>query len=296
MTFLRIFRGRLWLQVALVALAAILAVAFWQPQRKEVRRIDARPTAASISSLLREADANLETGLVSDALQKYRQAIAIDPQSEKALQKLAAARAELLTDIQSGIEDGETTSAVEIAKEVVAGDPENKSAQEVIDAHGDTEEPWVPADLSDPAATPLSILPPVMSGYKITQNGWLDEPTTAGATYVPRSPAISQEIDRVFLTVSRNSGGGVERQAEREGELFSMASTEDTINNHPATFALYEEAHPDLYPTLASLYWTRGDWFFSLQVVPSFHRDTGTQPSADFKHGIAKRIAEELGY
>ena len=295
--FFRIFQGRLWLQAVVVVLAIIVAIAVWQPQRREVRRIAARPTADSISSLLREADADLKAGRISDALQKYRQAVAIDPQSEAAAGKLASARQEVLDEIESGLDEGEVEDAVEIAQEVIAADPGNKAAREVIEEHGDAPESRIHLDLDDPEATPVSILPSVMPGYKITQNGWLDKPTVAGATYMPRSPAISKEIDRVFLTVGKyGDDAGTRKQAEREEELFSMGAARSPINGHPATFALYKESHPDLFPILASLYWTRGNWFFSLQVVPTFNRDTGTQPSADFKHGIAVGIAEQLGY
>ncbi len=297
MTFSRIFQGKRWLQAVVIALAVVVAIAVWQPQRREAGRIAVRPAADSISSLLKEADADLRAGRISDALRKFRQAVAIDPQSDAAVSRLTATRQELLEKIESGLDSGETTEAVGIAEEIFAADPDNKAALEVIEEYGEVVESWSPADLDDPKATPASILPPVMAGYKITQNGWLDEPIVAGATYMPRSPAISKEIDRIFLTVGKyDEDAGVRKQTEREEELFSMATVKSPINGHTATFGLYEETRPDLFPTLASLYWTRGTWFFSLQVVPNLNHDTGTQPSTDFKHGIAVGIAEQLGY
>ncbi len=136
-----------------------------------------------------------------------------------------------------------------------------------------------------------------MAGYKIIQNGWLKEPTLAGAAYVPLSPAVAKQIDRVLLTVGKFPGSdGPGRLLDREYELFPVDQRESPVNDHTAKFGLYNEPRPEVFPILASLSWTRGNWFFSLQAAPLIDRDRQTQPSKEFKLGILLDVAEKLTY
>ncbi len=259
----------------------------------------------SLNELVKEADDALSKGNASGAALKYKQALAINPKDETAKGKLKESAANLAVQAGRQVDDGNIGSAVAAAKEALIADPDNRDAQEIIDEHGeelDPEEPppsapWIPRDLDDPGATPLNVLPTKMPGYKITQSGWLQKPVSAGQTYMPRSPAIGRDLDRVFLTIAKyKTAGTAKARQSTEEELFNVERSRQPVNSHPAYFALFEEQRPDIFPVLATITWTRGKWFFSLQIVPLLNRPSLTDPSTQFKRGIAKDVARKLGY
>ncbi len=298
-----------WLSIFAAVVALLALVAVLQPQKKTARQISTHPTIDSLTALLNEADADLMQGETEAAIAKYRQAQNIDPKTPGLDVKLKEAQDKLALNTAE-LEDGEDQRGTARSPEPGADSDRNNDGEAQLNGDEDqlsegqsSGEPdddtadWEPADLDDPSATPASILPPVMPGYKITQNGWLRKPRVAGATYVPRSPSIAREIHRVLLTVGKHeTTAGVAAQLAFERELFSVDQKAARVNRHSAQFALYDEPRPDVFPILTSLNWTRGNWFFSVQIAPLINRQNETQPSTDFKRGIAIDVAKKLGY
>lgn len=257
-----------------MAVAALAAVSLVLPPRKPAaQRISTRPTSASVSDLISEADKDFQRGNVASAVDKYRQALEIDPGAPNLKSKLSRAEERL---------------PGAAPKRPAAGDKKGAETGPLA---------WRPADLNDGQATPASILPPKLAGYKIIQNGWLKKPTMAGATYVPLSPSVAKQIDRILLTVGKFAdAGGAEKLLSSEYATFPINQRDGRVNNHPAKFGLYNETRPQVFPILASLSWTRDKWFFSVQAAPLINRENGTQPSEAFKRGIMRDVAKKLGY
>lgn len=301
MALKRLFVKNRWVLILVTGVALIALVTFLQPQKRTFEAISARPTLDSLADLLKEADADLKEGKPVEAMAKYRQVLEIDPKTPGLQTKLRQAEKALLRNAQGRVAAGDPAGAVKIAENIIAGNPDNDGARQIIDEVGDDKTEaiggWEPADLDDPNSTPAGILPPEMPGYKIIQNGWLNEPHVGGATYAPRSPTVAKEIDRVLLTVGKyETVEEANAQLSYERELFSVGPRENDVNGHPAQFAQYVEPRPDVFPILTSLNWTRNNWFFSVQIAPLIDRETGTQPSTEFAQGIAVDVAKKLGY
>lgn len=294
---MRPFIRKYW--VSILAVFAILAasVVYTQTPWRGAREIASRPLLYSLGPLLDEIDKDIKNGRYGDAAMKYRQVLEIDPKQKE---RLSDVRADLVEAAETLRENGDEAAAVEIdrALDVKNEHREKKDGRTTSTKNADDAAwSWAPADLNDPNATPESILPPELPGYKITQNGWLKKPFQAGATYVPRSPAVAKTIDRVFLTVGKFPDmAGTDKLLTIEKQLFPVSPRSLNVNDHAADFSLYAEPNPELFPLLSSLYWKRGKWFFSLQVVPLIDGRTNTQASTEFKRGIALDVARKLGY
>ena len=65
-----------------------------------------------------------------------------------------------------------------------------------------------------------------------------------------------------------------------------------TINGHGAYTGVYNFENSSQYKLrqMATIAWTRNDWFFMIEVLPK-----GT-PDSTYKKGVARDVAVKLGY
>ncbi len=138
---------------------------------------------------------------------------------------------------------------------------------------------------------PIDLLPKSTEGYKIIQNGWLAEPVQAGSVFIPRDAAVRKEIDRGILTVAKHEDEKTATDRfEEHKDAFPTETEEIEINGHSAYFGLYAESKPKVFPPMARIMWTRGEWFFYMDVLPS------NAPSTSFKKQIVFDLVEKFGY
>lgn len=287
-------RNALLVGAASIIILAVTVI-FW-PKNEVPNQISSRSTDDALASLLEEANADLDAGKAGEAAGKYRQALAINPKSGAAKSGIQTASRDLLKDAQADIKNGDEESAGDKLNDILANDPNNKEAQNKLKSIG-KKTAWKPRNLDDPASTPFNVMPGALAGYKVIQRSWIRKPVVAGSVYVPKSPAVAHELDRVILTVAKLDDTSLsDKRYKFQKEMFPITALNLTVNNHPAYFALYNESHPEKFPILASLSWTRGKWFFSLDLMPNLDWEAKTQPSYEYKQGIALDIAKKLGY
>ena len=277
-----------------------VVIIFW-PQSSEPGKIASKPMDKSLSELYDEASRDLSKGKYGSAANAFRQLLKIDPKYRDSSSKLKQATKALYKQAQADIKNGDVKAAEKKLEEVLANDPGNEDAQDNLDEINDTVgqdqgslPKSIPAD-----ATPFDLLVGEINGYRTAQNGWLDKPFQAGSTYLPGNLATAKQIDRVLTTIAKyDSAARAKERLNNEKALFPVGGRDVTVNNHQAYFGHYEESRPDRFPILVSLAWARDNWVFIIQIIPTIDDDNNppTQPSTDYKLGIAKDVAEQLGY
>lgn len=141
-----------------------------------------------------------------------------------------------------------------------------------------------PAKKSEPGqtgATPLSVLPAAIDGYKVS-NAWLKPPTMAGGTYQPEAATVTQEVERVFSTV-------VKSKTTKEAKARLAAEISKFPDNQAPVRVNGKPAYSGTYGGVMTVAWVKGKWFFSVQAVP------GPEPSVASLRNIAVDVAEKLG-
>ncbi len=309
------------LVVAVVAIGVYFTASPSKPGNETVTAV-----SDSLSRLYAEADADFDEDKLGAAASKFRQVANVksdfrdaDARAEEISQTLLKQGVELL-------ESGDLKGAKVALEAAVAADPTNTEAKikedevdnEIDESGGDPDvgggenpdsDPEDPDDDSDPVsdpddniipkiipddATPLSLLPQSIDGYRVLDRKWINKPYEAGSTLIPKSAEMRADIDQILLTIRKHDDGdGAAANLDNEEGIFPMEGEDISINKHPAYTGLYNFSGSSSAMQLrqiTTLAWTRDNWFFSVQVLPK-----GT-PDAFYKKGVARDAVLKLGY
>ncbi|MDP1808884.1 MAG: hypothetical protein Q8L35_05035, partial [Actinomycetota bacterium] len=217
----------------------------------------------------------------------------VRPDGDKpAGKKTGSANAERLVErVNEAVDAGDLPAAKSALSQLTKVDPGSAAAKRLADqikraeaapgqaSSGDTT--GGESKLDQPGATPLSVLPAAIDGYKVS-NAWLREPTMAGGTYQPKTATMAQKVDRIFSTVVRSkTAKGAAASLAAEKSKFPDDKTPVKVNGN--------RAYSGTYGGMMTVAWVKGKWFFSIQVIP------GGKPSVTFLRGVAVDVAKKLG-
>ena len=140
-------------------------------------------------------------------------------------------------------------------------------------------------------ATPISLLPEKLDGFKTVERRWESKPIEAAGRYDPIDEDVKDKIEMVWIVISKwESGPDAEERFNYQKGSFPENHQSLGINGHSALFGLTYESRPDFFPAVATLSWQRVNWFFGVEVVPI------STPSTDYKKAISQEVAAEFGY
>ncbi len=311
----------------IVAALAVIIIGIYvstsrEPQQEEI----AGATSNSLARLYDEAQEDAENKKWGTAGSKFRQIANIKPNYRDSEEQAEEIAESLYEEAIEHIKNEDYEEAQEALNDAEAADPANNKVQDKLDevnkiideqnddpvssnettdsgnqgegdangngggsGDGDEAALAIPDD-----ATPVSLLPDSAAGYRIVRNGWLSEPMEAGATWLPESSEMRRDINQVLLTITKYpQAAGADERLTREKDTFPKEPENTTINGHDAYSGLYNfSGSSDTYEDqqIATLTWTRDNWFFSVQILPK-----GTPDSA-FKKGTARDVAIKIGY
>ncbi len=290
----------------------------------ETKTASHTPIDKSLGRLYDEAQEDLEEKNLQQAASKFKQVANIKP-SYKDADEQAKAIAESYykegLDHEEAGDNEEAAKAYNIAAAIDPSNPEIATAVENIaeaigedsgsnDGNGDSADSTEPVDNgggdSDNGggddlkpipedATALSLHLDEIDGYLSIKKAWNTEPVEASSVYLPIAREVRTEIDRVIVVISKfETAKEAETALQMMKDEYMMEGEDDSINGHSVYLALNDFSNSELFrlKQIAALTWTRDNWFFSIEVLPS---PQGT-PSNDYKKGLARDIAVKLGY
>lgn len=259
----------MWIAVIALVVGAVVYVGVRGTQKSDqppVETVTSSQTA--LNKLYAEAKRDLKNKKLADAGAKFRQLANMDPGFKDADAQAKAIAAELLKQAEK--------------KEIDGKPGDNPPAPPADTARA------IPAD-----ATPQSLLIDDISGYETVQNGWLKKPVEAGSTFLPIPAEVKSQIDRVLWTIAKtDSNQAAEARLKDIKDAWPLDHENITINGHTAYAGIYnfENAPQFKLRQMATIAWTRNEWFFMIEVLPK-----GTPDSA-YKKGVARDVAVNLGY
>ena len=287
MEFLR--RNRLVvLVVAIFVGILVLVVLPWgfksyvkSKQAKEAQQ----NTQANLEKLYDDALEDLKDKKYDDAMGKLESLIGLAPNYKSAKIKLREARKKR----------EETPSEMPPSERFAAGVNDNSS-----DKNGDGgnkgEDYTPPPKRNSPKnissdATPMSLLPEKLEGYKTIERKWESPSVEAYGRYDPIDSGVKDKIETVFIVVSKfKNNAESEARFDYQKELFPANGESLGLNGHSVNFSLSSESRPDIFPAMATLSWNRVIWFFAIEVIPI------STPSTDYKKAIGTEVVARFGY
>ncbi len=303
-------RRYIWITIAALAISVVIyaAITAWPKESgKTGPEESVTPAGLSLGKLYAEAQEDLSKKKLALATIKFKQAENIKPGYRDAARRAKASAEELYDEAVRDMQKGDRDAAQNKLEIVKAIDPGNKDVDRKLDEiqgqtggnapGGENNPPPLAADgtRAIPAgATPRSLLIDDLKGYEATQNGWVKRPLEAGSTFIPASTAIRTEIDRILVTIAKlESGEAALARLRATKDAWPLDAQSIMINGHDAYTGIYFfKKASDFYKLrrMATIAWTRGNWFFIIEVLPN-----GT-PDSTFKKGIARDMAIQLGY
>lgn len=217
-------------------------------------------------------------------LGKLSDLIRVDPAASR---KLHEGEKLLYREAVRAVEEDRRDEATAILKDLLIIDPTFREAQELLGAIEREEgsrsqavtEPAgaAPAVAPTPLPNPhdlgpdtdaLALVPTQLAGYRVVQHGRLDRPNLAGATYALSGP-LEGEIDRMLVKVAKleDFQGAADELTAHRGQ-FSEEAQVIEVNGHLAHAGLKPLSEDGLFPSLAAIAWTRGQFFFSVEILP----------------------------
>lgn len=294
----------LWIAVIALIVGAVIYVGVRGTQKSDqppVETVTSSQTA--LNKLYAEAKRDIKNKKLADAGSKFRQLDNMDPGFKDADEQAKAIADDLLKQAEKDLANGDQKAAEDKLDAAQAADPANpkiaKKKKEIGDQPGDKPGDNPPAPPADTAraipadATPRSLLIGDISGYETIQNGWLKKPVEAGSTFLPIPAEIKSQIDRVLWTIAKtDSNQAAEARLKEIQDAWPLDHENITINGHKAYTGIYNFENSPQFKLrqMATITWTRDEWFFMVEVLPK-----GT-PDAAYKKGVARDVAVKLGY
>lgn len=286
----------------------------------ETETVSHTPIDKSLGRLYDEAQEDLEKDNLQQAASKFKQVANIKPGYKDADAQAEAIAASYYKEGMDMMDAGDLEEAADAFNIAAAIDPTNpditaavEDAAEKIEDEGsggdddttDSGDSTDPVDNGDNSgedakpipegATALSLHLAEIDGYLSIKKAWNSKPIEASSVYLPTAREMRTEIDRVIVIISEYpTDNDAEDALQAEKEEYKMEGEDDSINDHSAYLGLNDFSASEIFKLkqIAVLTWTRDNWFFSVQVLPS---PQGT-PSNEYKKGITRDIAVKLGY
>lgn len=259
------------------------------------------PQDKSLSRLYDEARRDLKNKKYKAAASKFRQIANIKPgfkdteaREESALRALA----------EQARENGDTSAAPGATAPGDDNPGESASRPDesspAVDNPADNGTSTTGGEVNAPmksipdGATALSLHMDEIDGYISTRKAWDREPIQARSVYMPIADGIRDEIEAVIVTISKyDADDKAKEHLQRTKDQFPVQREDVKINSHGAYTGVSLETHEFArLKESATLSWTRGYWYFAVDVFPTY----GGTPSNPYKKGIARDIALKLGY
>ena len=291
MEFLR--RNRLVVLVVAIFLGILIFVVLPWGYKSYVKSKQA--TAAQqenpnieLDKLYDGASKDLKNKKYDDALGKFESLIKVAPNYRDTKTKIREARS-LRKNTLSELPPSERPSVSgENGNDGVTGNNAGKG--------NNNDDPYRPPRRTSPKeipadATPLSLLPEKIEGFKTVQRRWESQPIEAAGRYDPIDKDVKDKVEMVWIVVSKwKNKTEAETRLKNQKEAFPEDPQALGINGHNAHFSLTFESRPDIFPSVVTLAWDRVTWFFAIEVVPF------STPSTDYKKTIGEDVAAEFGY
>ena len=302
----------LWIAVIALLIGAGIYVGVGGRQNKSADKPTEAATSArtALNKLYAEAKRDLKNKKLPAAGAKFRQLANMAPNFKDADARAKAIAAQLLKEAEKDIANGDYPAAKVKLDAAGAADPTNKKIakkkKEISKKPGGgstaPDNSTTPDNNTPPGdsaraiptdATPLSLLIGDISGYETIQNGWLEKPIEAGSTFIPTSTEVKSQIDRALWKIAKlGSKQAADDKLKEVKDAWPLDNEEVTVNGHSAYLGVYNfEKSPEFkLRQMATIAWTRNDWFFMIEVLPK------STPDSAYKKGVARDIAVKQGY
>lgn len=287
-------RKNVFIAVGVIASFIIVGIIFWPGSGDSV----------SNDKFIEKAKKDLKDKKAAEALENLKLVVQNDPDNEEAKKLLKEAKRELYNQAKSNLNKKKYADAAGQYGLILSIDPKNKDAKDDLASIPPGTVPNDPATGNTPGdgesssglksipagAKPIDLLPSEMDGYRMSQNGWLEEPVSAGSTYLPVDPNINTDIDRIISTVTKfgNNNQASTVFNDSKSVLSNVIITD--VNGHPVVIGYYEFPNSDL-PSIASITWIRDQWYFKFDALP-LQKTT----SDNVKKEAALDVVKKFGY
>lgn len=284
----------LYIAIGVIAAVTMVAVIFW-PSFGD---------SASDNKFIEEAKKDLKDKKAAEALEDLKLLVQNDPDNEEAKKLFKEAKKELYNQAKSNLNKKKYADALSQYNLILSVDPNNKDAKKDVasippgtvatnpnpgNSPGNGGNPGglknIPA-----GAKPIDLLPNEIDGYRMSQNGWLEEPVSAGSTYLPVDPNINTDIDRIISTITKFGNNNQSSTVFNDSKSVLSKVINSDINGHPVTIGFYEFPNSDL-PSIASVIWIRDQWYFKFDALP-LQKTT----SDNVKKEAALDVVKKFGY
>jgi len=265
---------------------------------KETGKVPAEKREVKLERLYKQALKDIERKKFTEAKFKLQHILAMEPNYKKAREKLK----ETVKAIAEEQAKKEEKAAAQPGVSGTTTQP-GTTPQPSPGEQSPSEPPTTPSEAAESpkdiplGATPYDLLPPsdytpALNGYVAGRKVWVIRPIEAAGRYNPTDINISGYIEFVMITIAQfENKTEADKRLALEKERYPNQNKDLTVNGHSAYFGLYDESHPEIFPYLSQLVWTRNNWFFSIMNVP---RKLDQDYSLHEK--VAKDIARQMGY